>query len=138
MRIFLNDVILRPSCYNCKAKGGRSGSDLTIADFWGIDQLNPDLDDDCGTSLVLINSEKGVIYFNQCDSKKWDTRVADIEKYNAGLKSVPMHPKRSDFFVRLDFCKSVTSLIDDTLCPPLWLRVQRFSKRMLRKVWHTL
>lgn len=33
MRAFLQDLILRPSCHNCKAKGCSSLSDITIADF---------------------------------------------------------------------------------------------------------
>lgn len=35
MRAFLSDLILRPSCYNCQAKGGSSKSDITIADYRG-------------------------------------------------------------------------------------------------------
>lgn len=48
MRGFLSDIYLRPSCYECKCKNGVSHSDLTIADFWGIDRLMPDFDDDKG------------------------------------------------------------------------------------------
>lgn len=59
MQAFLNNLILRPSCYACKAKAGRSGSDITIADFWGIESYYPEMDDDKGTGLVLLNTEKG-------------------------------------------------------------------------------
>lgn len=65
MQVFLKNLCLRPSCADCPAKSGKSGSDITIADFWGINRYLPDWDDDKGTSLVLINSEKGMAYFEQ-------------------------------------------------------------------------
>lgn len=58
-RGFLNHLYLRPSCYQCPAKGGRSGADVTIADFWGIDKLEPQLDDNRGYSIICVNTEKG-------------------------------------------------------------------------------
>ncbi|MCQ2518974.1 MAG: Coenzyme F420 hydrogenase/dehydrogenase, beta subunit C-terminal domain, partial [Lachnospiraceae bacterium] len=58
MNGFLDDVCLRPSCYNCKFKGiNGSCSDYTIADFWGVDSVCQDLNDHKGTSLVLVRNE---------------------------------------------------------------------------------
>ncbi|MCI5660120.1 MAG: Coenzyme F420 hydrogenase/dehydrogenase, beta subunit C-terminal domain [Clostridium sp.] len=59
MRLFLSDVILRPSCYHCPAKGASRVSDLTLADFWGIQNVDPTMFDDKGTSLVLVHSAAG-------------------------------------------------------------------------------
>lgn len=59
MNMFLADLCLRPSCYRCPAKGGRSGADITIGDFWGIDSIDPAFDDDRGTSLVIVHTPKG-------------------------------------------------------------------------------
>lgn len=59
MRGFLCDLYLRPSCHACPARSGKSGSDLTIGDFWGIGNYRPDYDDDRGTSAVLANTRKG-------------------------------------------------------------------------------
>lgn len=59
MQAFLSDLILRPSCYVCKAKAGSSGSDITIADYWGVSKFHPEMDDDKGTSLVLVNTKNG-------------------------------------------------------------------------------
>lgn len=59
MRLFLSDVILRPSCYHCPAKGASRVSDLTLADFWGIQNVDPAMFDDKGTSLVLVHSAAG-------------------------------------------------------------------------------
>lgn len=59
MRIFLRNYALRPSCYQCASKGSSRGADLTAGDFWGIEKVMPSMDDDTGTSLVLVHSDKG-------------------------------------------------------------------------------
>lgn len=58
MQMFLRDYCLRPSCYNCAAKMIKM-SDLTIADFWGINMVAEEMNDGKGVSLVLIRTEKG-------------------------------------------------------------------------------
>lgn len=63
MQSFLCNVNLRPSCYACPAKSGRSGSDITLGDFWGIQHIQPSLDDDKGLSLVIPQTEKGEVLF---------------------------------------------------------------------------
>lgn len=60
------NLYIRKSCGNCRFKGVVRNSDVTLADFWGID---PALDDDHGTSLVLINTEKGEKLWNMIRSK---------------------------------------------------------------------
>lgn len=58
MQAFLANFSLRPSCYHCPVKGGKSGSDLTIGDFWGIEKIAPELDDDKGCSLIIAHTDK--------------------------------------------------------------------------------
>lgn len=53
----------RPSCYFCQFKGVPHKADITLADFWGIEEIDKSMDQDIGTSLVIINSEKGKMYF---------------------------------------------------------------------------
>lgn len=57
MQGFLKDVILRPSCFECPAKNGKSGADITLADFWGIKSILPTFYDKSGVSLVLASEE---------------------------------------------------------------------------------
>lgn len=59
MQGFLHDLYLRPSCHNCKFKEGKCGSDITLGDFWGIEKVRSEVDDDQGVSLVLANTPKG-------------------------------------------------------------------------------
>ena len=65
---FLNDLISRPSCYECKFKKDTFVGDFMIGDFWGIGDKRPDLDDDIGTSLILVNSQKAKKLINDIDS----------------------------------------------------------------------
>lgn len=63
----MKNLYLRPSCYHCVGRQGKSGADIVIADYWGIQRIHPELDDDKGVNLVLINTQKGEIYFNEIE-----------------------------------------------------------------------
>lgn len=57
-------VYCRPSCYECQFKGFPRLADITIADYWGAEYtVGRELDGDLGTSLVMLNSKKGVAFF---------------------------------------------------------------------------
>lgn len=58
MKGFLKNLYLRPSCYACPAKCGKSGADYTLADFWGASTYVGDFDDDKGLSAVLVYTNK--------------------------------------------------------------------------------
>lgn len=130
MRGFLSDIYLRPSCYECKCKNGVSRSDLTIADFWGIDTLMPDFDDDKGVSLVLVNTEKGQQIFNKLSMEVHLSALSDVMPLNGGFKeyTVP-HPGRSEFFQRFAAGETVDSIVEELLRVPLWRRVARRIKK---------
>lgn len=142
MRAFLRDMILRPSCYLCQAKSGRSHSDITIADFWGINTEMPEMDDDKGTGLVLLNTDKGqtALDWSKTNHKETTANIA-IGHNPAYFRSVAAHPKREEFFARIDETESVNELIVDCLRPTLKQRLhmslfacKQMIKRMLRFV----
>ena len=64
LRMYINGFSVRPSCFNCPVKGGRSQSDITLADAWGIKEVFPDMDDEKGASVVCLNSEAGTDLYN--------------------------------------------------------------------------
>lgn len=64
LKLYTSLYILRPSCYKCQFTSYERVSDITIADFWNIHNSNPDMDDNRGTSLVLVNSQKGAFLFS--------------------------------------------------------------------------
>lgn len=116
MRAFLRDMILRPSCYNCQAKSGRSHSDITIADFWGINTEIPEMDDDKGTGLILVNTDKGQVSLDWSKTNHIETTAEIALGHNpAYYRSVAAHSKRADFFARLDETGSVIDLISSSL-----------------------
>lgn len=119
MRGFLKDLFLRPSCHKCISNGLKRNSDITLADYWGISNHYPEMDDDKGTSLILINSEKGKRYFDSISDKmkfiQTDIDYA-LESNPRIIKSVSPHKSRSEFFNNLDkydFSKLIHKYCDD-------------------------
>ena len=114
MKGFLNDIYLRPSCYNCKFKGIERISDITVADFWGIENIFPKIDDDKGTSLVVIHTEKGKRLFDKLSEKMIfnEVNLNEVVKYNLSMvRSAKYNKKREPFFVELNFEKDIENLI---------------------------
>lgn len=69
MKLFCNDYISRKSCKSCAFKGYERISDITLGDFWGIWDIDPEMDDGYGTSLILIHSDKGNNIFSNIADK---------------------------------------------------------------------
>ena len=95
-------VSLRPSCYECKYKGTERFSDVTVGDFWGIAKKDSTLDDDHGTSLVMINTEKGQKMFDSVrDGLKYtECSIDDIPGGNMCLSKSPKIGERRDLFFK--------------------------------------
>ena len=107
MQMFLRDYCLRPSCYDCVAKNVKM-ADLTIADFWGINNVAPEMNDGNGTSLILIRTDKGMRELESISSKLKLKEVA----YEDGVRSNPAEyrscrrpPERDTFFYDMEFMK---------------------------------
>ena len=89
--MFLRDYCLRPSCYECVAKKVKK-ADLTIADFWGINNVAPEMNDGKGTSLVLIRTEKGNRIFENISN---ELKIKEVT-YEDGVKCNPAEFKSCD------------------------------------------
>ncbi len=59
LRGFVNNLFLRPSCYNCEIKNNAYKSDITLADYWGAEDVFEKEEVEKGISLVITHSEKG-------------------------------------------------------------------------------
>ncbi len=100
-RAFLSNITLRPSCYQCQYKTVERASDITIADYWGVEVVHPELKEQQGVSLVLIHSDKGEKLFDEikeyiCYGATDDKRAVSMN--SAATKSVPWTDKRNIFF----------------------------------------
>lgn len=134
MKAFLKDVCLRPSCYQCEFKTLNRQSDITLGDFWGIESILPNMDDDKGTSLVFVNSNNGRKIFN-CISNEMKFKEIDINeavKYNpSAIKSVQKNPNRDSFFTDLDDLE-FNQLVKKYCTDKLHTRIERKGKIILR------
>ncbi len=137
MKAFLRNISLRDSCYECSFKKKNRISDITLADFWGIENILPEMDDDKGTSLVIINSEKGQELFDNVKNNLIVKEV-DFEKaisYNPSLIKSEEPDKNRDKFFRdldkLDFDKLVKKYIPKR---SLLRRTLSKCKRILKAV----
>lgn len=105
IQMFLRNLCLRPSCYQCPSKGLERTADLTIADFWGIENVAPELDDDKGTSLVLAHSENGQkaleAVLDKTDWRQVDCAAA-LRGNQAMLHSAERPEKRDAFMADMD------------------------------------
>ena len=68
-KLFLHDLILRPSCSACKAKFPNGKSDLTLGDAWGVKDFAPEFLDNRGVNIVFIHTAKGKDFFEQTNMK---------------------------------------------------------------------
>lgn len=105
MMYFLSNMCLRESCYNCSFKNNYRNSDITLADYWGVKSIHPNMDDDKGTSIVITNSKKGEELFDSIKDKciYEESKNEYIYKYNtAYIKSVDKYDKYDEFFYDLN------------------------------------
>ena len=68
-RLFYSHVIQRPSCHECPYASIRRPGDITLGDFWGIENSLPDFKDELGVNVVLVNTPKGVDFFEKIKDK---------------------------------------------------------------------
>jgi len=108
MIAFLKNICLMPSCYMCQFKGLNRQGDITLGDFWGIENILPNVDDDKGVSLVLINSDNGKDLFEKTQDKVlyYKVNLDDAILYNSSIiKPVNYNPKREKFLKELNLIK---------------------------------
>lgn len=136
MKMFLGDICLRPSCHSCRFKDIPRLSDLTIGDAWGIQKHMPDMDDDRGTSVVLVNSEKGRRLWEEVNnniiSRRGELYVL-LSPDADSRKSVRRHPNRKRFFEALERGESLEQLQKLARKPGL-RRLLSFGKRQIKRL----
>lgn len=134
MQMFLRDYSLRPSCYSCVAKKDKM-SDLTIADFWGIESVAPEMNDDRGTSLVLLRTEKGHEIFSQIEKeiKLKEVSYQDAVRGNPSeYLSVQKPKERANFFLDMNTMKFED--LEKKYAVPIPLSFLSKSKKQIKKI----
>ena len=97
--------IIRPSCYECPYAKSEHISDITMGDFWGIENYEEEFKDNKGTSFVMVNSEQGKEIFEELKKDMFykEERI-DICR-NPQLKGPTNRPKNRERFWNEYFSK---------------------------------
>lgn len=98
--LFYGHNVLRPSCFKCNYANVNRPADITIADFWGVDEIAPEFHDETGVSLAIINSEKGKEIFENVKDD-YDTAPCSLEnciKYAYTLRHPTEEPEEREEF----------------------------------------
>lgn len=134
---------MRPSCFYCQAKGGKSLSDITLGDLWHIGLIPEIMNDDKGANLISINTEKGKQAIDCIDFKYLIPQSDSIvRKYNNSFFESTLEPnieKRKLFW--MDYSKNgfyaVINSCNNDLIPSRrkrkWIQLKASIKRILIK-----
>lgn len=135
LALFLQDMSLRPSCYDCRMRNGRSGSDITLGDLWSVAQTAPKMNDDKGVSGVLINTVKGRELWEKIAGSLSLEQLtpADVAKDNGGFaqKPTPIPEKREEFFKGVHSTKNLPKYMRSYVVRKPLLSLYRNLRSML-------
>lgn len=134
MRGFLGDLYLRPSCYACPVKSFRSGSDITLGDFWGIEEVLPEWDDDRGISAVFVHSEKGKEVIQRIKDKceGVESRYEYVVRRNPSLEKSVTEPRNRQYFFTHWKEKPLIPFIEEMVKPMSQGKWKRLIRKLVR------
>lgn len=134
MKGFLNNLYLRPSCHQCPARSGKSGSDIAIADYWGVSNKNFQLDDDKGMSLVLIYTAKGQEIYDALNVKSYISSLETAVRGNMCIANSVQEPIQRVLFWKEYEIKGVYVIEDicKKISPSLFRRLMKKLKSFVR------
>ena len=135
MKGFIRELYSRPICHECPFKAGASGADITLADFWGVENVLPDFPSYNGASLVLthtMEAERIVHGLQGVITKEVELEKA-IRQNGALLHSEEPHPERTYFFKHIDK-KTFVELMNECLELRRITRLKLTLKAYLRKI----
>lgn len=114
MRLFIANYSLRPSCYHCPAKAGRSGSDITLGDCWGIKRIEKAFDDNIGVGVCVINEDNCLKDIILQKTKNLLLPYNYLNQHNRSYYNSSIRPvRRQEFFEKLGHFESVASLAQE-------------------------
>ncbi|MBP3819977.1 MAG: Coenzyme F420 hydrogenase/dehydrogenase, beta subunit C-terminal domain [Butyrivibrio sp.] len=101
LNVFFSDLCLRESCYNCPYCTDSKPADITLADFWGIEETDVELNFPQGCSLLIARG-KGIDKVDQLlNSKPLDkTQEVVARKYQIHLQRPIKRPENRENYWR--------------------------------------
>lgn len=137
MRAFLQNAALRESCLSCPSKRC-CGSDITLGDFWGLQENHPEALDNLGVSAVICNTAKGEKAINAIQSQivAGPSSLEEIIPGNpALLESVVPYPRRKEFLADVSADLAIDKLMAKWKFEP---SMKQRVKSKLRIIKHRL
>lgn len=125
---FVSNITLRPSCFSCPAKAGKSKADITLADYWGIENLVPQMDDNKGTSFICVNTEKGKASMVQFDFQMQPADYFKSVPYNICIIKSSTEPSERQLFWDEYRKQGISALLS------LKLKKQNIIKRIIKRI----
>ena len=125
---FMQGLTYRSSCYACPYTRPQRSGDITLADFWGAQQLFPTLTADYGVSMILVNTSKGKSVLDQLKDKVTlcDSNLAVAIANNWNLAHQTMKPLfRDSVFQMLE--KKGYEYVARRYFRPRWYWLRRFK-----------
>lgn len=140
-KAFIGNYCLRSCCYACRFKPGKgSVSDITIADFWGVEEVRPEFYDELGVSAVMVHTPKGKAAFTASGScaDVIPVTLGEIELHNPSYSNVvAMPPGRKLFMRHFRHVHSYGPLLKLSARYPvgrwMWAMIKRKIKRLTVK-----
>lgn len=137
MKGMIKNLYCRHSCYECPFKGIDRNTDLTVGDYWGVWKLQPEMDDNKGTSLLMIHTERGLELWNDIRQdvtyKEADVSGA-VEANVCIVRSCSRNPDRDVFFKRLRAGEDFSVIVKDLTKESAWNSLKDKAKRKMRSV----
>lgn len=134
---FINNIFLRSSCYDCQFKGEIRNADITLGDFWGAarGKYRKYDDNDRGTSVVLINSEKGknvITELTNCFKEEISYEFL-LEHLYALFRSSTCHSKRDKAFRMLE-TDEFSTIVNRMTKKPIILKGKTVFNRIIKNL----
>ena len=99
-RIFFSEMAIRKSCEQCKFANQFRVGDITLGDFWGIENVNKLMYNKDGVSLLLVNTDKGAKLVETTKMLYTSAKAYTIEKEHPNLyHSTKQSPIRTEFMI---------------------------------------
>lgn len=134
MRLFLKNFSLNEACDDCAYRKIPRIADLTLGDYWKIKNVHPELFDDLGTSVVMLNTAHGESLFNEVKHHcSWI--ASNLESVVVGNRSICFanepNLKRNRFFEDVDVL-TMDQLVKKYCAKPNFF--QKIWNKMKRKI----
>jgi len=108
-KAFIAHLTLRHSCTDCRFNDGRSGADVTLGDFWGVESVIMEMSDNTGVSAVILHTKKGENAFSEITCFKRRVQIADITAGNPSYNEPRKPEKNRDKFMELAFASGISA-----------------------------